>query len=204
MVSLIKTHNLGEYPKMGRMNGLLALLLTVLTVGGCVVQPDTSQVGENQSPDVAVAGGWRLELKVSVPEASADTGLAYNRLVAGEEDTATEGYDHPWDVRALLAGPVKAYFSHAGEAGYGLDSQTLWQDIRKNTLPAQWVVEVNAESGRAVTVRWTLPQGEVNCDTHGFTLEDFDGTLGQTNLCAEESLTYLGDGVVRRLVLKVS
>jgi len=186
------------------MHGVLAILLTVISVSGCVVQPEAPPSEGNQSPDVTVAGGWRVVLKVSVPEAAADTGLAYNRLVAGEEDTATEEYDQPWDVRALLAGPVKAYFSHAGDSGYGLDGQALWQDIRPNTVPAEWVVEVNAESGRAVTVRWTLPQGEVNCDTNGFTLEDFDGTLGQTNLCAEESLTYLGDGVTRRLILKVS
>jgi hypothetical protein len=203
VVLLKENPNPGETLKMRRMTGGLAILFTLLSLVGCAVPPDQSQQ-ENQSPGVTVAGGWRLVLKVSVPDSAADTGLASNRLVAGVEETATEEFDNAWDVRALLIGPVQAYFSHAGDTGYGLDSQSLWQDIRVNNVPAEWVVEVDSENGRPVTVRWTTPQGEVSCDTNHFTLEDFDGSLGLTDLCATDSLNFTGDGVTRRLILKVS
>ncbi len=190
---------------MKRVWRWIALLLVAFVAGGCGVQGGSDQSAKGgKTPTEAVAGGWRLTLKVSVPDNAADSGLAFNRLVAGGEETATNEYDNGWDIRALLTGPMQAYFSHAGEIGYETGAENLFQDIRPAVLPAEWIVEVTAESGRIVTVRWTLPEGDVNCDAHGFLLEDFDGELGSTDLCASDSLSYEGDDFPRRFVLRVS
>ncbi len=151
-------------------------------------------------------GAWQVALKVSVPDSASDGEVAYNRLVAGTGESATDGFDNALDIRALLYGdaPVQAYFAHAGDAGYDINSQQLWQDVRPLNLPLEWRIEVIAGSGRTVTFSWAPPAGGASCATNQFVLWDADGQLPLTDLCATGPLTYAGDGQTRRFVLRVS
>lgn len=175
----------------------LFIIIGLAIISGC--QGGGGSDSGNQTPS-----GWQVTLNISVPDGAADGGVAYNRLVAGSEPTATNTFDNAWDIRAFLAGPVEAYFTHEGEVGYAVGSQALWQDIREAVLPAEWEIEVVAEAGRTVTLSWTLPTAGVNCGSHQFSLWDLDGQLGETDLCTTESLTYVSDGQLRHFVLKVS
>lgn len=157
----------------------------------------------SDEPSLAQTAAWQLILDVSVQDSAADTGVAYNRLVAGSEDSATADFDNAWDVRAFLTGPIQAYFAHWGEAGYDVTSEELWQDIRLTEVPGEWIVEVLAGLGQEVTLEWTLPVGEVSCGAYQFFLEDTDGQLGVTDMCSVSSLTFNGDGLMRQFVLSV-
>lgn len=180
----------------------LLFFLAFAFVAGCSAGGGPSGGGSPKGMAPA-ADSWDLVLKVSVHDEDADGGIAYNRLVAGQDDKASEDFDTAWDVRAFLAGPVKAYFAHEGESGYDT-GPNLWQDFRSKSLPAEWAFDVVSEAGRPVTVYWKMPEGEVSCDSNRFTLEDADGRLGTTDLCSQESLIYNGDGAPRHFVLKVT
>jgi hypothetical protein len=167
------------------------------------VEPDAPITGGNTPPPSdggtipPVTGGsapptgttlfnYKLTVTVSVPDSAADGGLAYNRLVVGAVADATDG------------------FAHAGDSGYNLDSQQLWHDIRAGGLPQEWRVEVLAGTGRTVTLFWDAPAAEAGCGTYQVSLQDADGPLGQADLCAAGSMTYVGDGQLRHFVLRVS
>jgi hypothetical protein len=181
----------------------LLMGFAIVSLAGCGSGGGPS--GEGAPKGIAPAEDrWALTLEISVPEGQADGGQAVNRLVAGQEETASDDFDNAWDVRAFLAGPVKAFFTHEGESGYDAGTETLWQDIRSKDLPKEWTVEVVAEAGRPVKVTWVLPDAEVSCGANYFELQDFDGDLGLTDLCASDSLVYEGDGQPRRFVLRVS
>ena len=195
---------------MRHVLSIMATLLLLLGATACSgnslppVIPSPDDTSSDHSDPTAGTGPWQLTMRVSVPDDAADGGMAYNRLVAGSGDTATDGFDNAWDVRAFLSGPLDAYFTHSGDTGYDDTSEQLWQDIRNGVLPATWPILVMAESGRTVTMQWTLPEGDINCVSNMFILEDSDGILGQTDLCVTDSLSFDGDGLLRRFVLSVS
>lgn len=155
-------------------------------------------------PPVGSSPNWTLGLTVSVPDPAADGGVAHNNLKAGQNADATDAFDNGQDVRALLAGSVQAYFDHTADADYDPYSKQIWYDIRDLGLPQSWEVVVHAGNGVPVTLSWTLPAGEVSCATNQFILQDADGQLPQTDLCATGSLSYVGDGQARHFVLRVS
>lgn len=155
-------------------------------------------------PPGGSSANWTLLLTVTVPDPMADGGAASNHLKAGQNADATDAFDNGHDVRALLAGSVQAYFDHAADANYDRYSKQIWYDIRNPELPQSWEVVVHAGNGVPVTLSWTLPAGEVSCATNRFILQDADGQLPQTDLCATGSFTYTGDGQIRHFVLTVS
>jgi len=124
--------------------------------------------------------------------------------VAGADPAATDAFDNAWDIRALLAGSIEAYFFHGGEPGYAIGDDKLWHDFRAAELPKEWALEVLAENGREVTMTWTLPTGDVDCGGNQFILTDLDGVIPDTDLCGVSSINYLGDGILRRFVLEVN
>ena len=173
---------------------------------GGVVQPvdDTPPPDDGGTiPTETTVFNYKLTVTVSVSDPASDGGLAYNNLVVGAAPEATDEFDNAYDARAFLAGPVQAYFAHAGDSGYP-DSQQLWHDIRAGGLPQEWAVEVLADPGRTVTLFWTAPVGEAGCGTYRVSLQGADGSLGQSDLCAAGSLTYEGDGQIRHFVVRVS
>jgi hypothetical protein len=160
--------------------------------------------GSSDSATPTTGPGWSLTLTASVPDAMADGGMAYNRLKAGQDPEATDLFDNGRDVRALLYGPVEAYFDHTADSRYDDQSQQVWYDLRDMKLPEEWDVVVNAAKGTTITLNWTVPTGEVNCTENRFSLWDVDGGLGETDLCKKESLTYTADGQSRRFLLRAS
>jgi len=155
-------------------------------------------------PPPAAAPSWSLVLTAFVPDPSADSGMASNRLKAGQDSMATDLFDNGRDVRALLSGTLDVYFDHSPDAGYDGFSKKIWHDIRSPGLPKDWNVAVKAGSGVTVTMTWTLPAGEVGCATNQFVLEDSAGVIPPTNLCGNEALQFTGDGQPRYFVLRIS
>ena len=153
----------GESLLKNRLFEWLAVLLMAVVVSGCVEGGSSGEGGTGGSPAPAISG-WEVTLTLSVSDPAADGGVAYNRLVAVRNSAATDKFDSSFDIRAFLAGPLQAYFAHIGDSGYDAHSQELWQDHRSKELPQEWPIEVWAESGRIVTVTWSVPEeGEVSC-----------------------------------------
>jgi hypothetical protein len=155
-------------------------------------------------PSQKTGSNWRLSLTASIPDSAADSGIAYNRLVAGQDLDATDGFDNSFDVRALLIGSVGAYFDHTTEPIYDSQSAKIWSDVRADGLPQDWNFVVAVDSVAPVTLKWTLPTGEINCVTNKFVLTDQDGSGGATDMCATGSLAYTANGPARHFVLRVS
>ena len=179
------------------LGGVGLLLVYVVVLGG------GSRSGPAGQEPIKETREWQLSLSFSVVEAGADGGMVVNRLVAGGDPSATEGYDQSQDIRALLRGPLKAYFSHEGELGYDPGGSLLWKDMRKSVLPLEWRVGVEVEAPRPVLVSWELPEGEVSCLTHQFILEDVAGQLPSVDLCLGELLSYESNGEAKQFVLRV-
>jgi hypothetical protein len=197
LVSL-KQGVVGQKPMNRKIDYFLFIFIGLALIGGC------QGGGGSGSPTLESSYGWQVTLKISVPDGSADGGAAYNRLIAGTGKSATDAFDHGWDIHAFLAGPVQAYFVYNDDTGSSQNAELLWQDIRGDSLPEDWDIEVMADPGKEVTISWVLPMGEVSCLTHEFTLEDSDGPSGQTDMCITPSITYQGDGQIRHFVLTVS
>jgi len=165
---------------------------------------DTDDPAPGDGPLPPPKSLWELKIKVSVPDGFSDGGTASNRMVAGTDSTATDAFDNSWDIRALLAGPIRAYFFHEGESGYDTGNDQLWYDIRAVDLPQEWSIKIFAENGREVTLEWDLPRGDADCGTNQFILTDEDGLISDTDLCVNPPITYQGDGLIRSFVLRVS
>jgi len=155
-------------------------------------------------PSEKTGSDWRLNLTASVPDSAADNGIAYNRLVAGQNLDATNGFDNSYDVRALLVGSAGAYFDHTAEPIYDSQSTKIWSDVRGRELPQDWNLVVAVNGVAPVTLKWTLPTGDISCVTNKFVLTDQDGSGGTTDMCSTGSLAYTSDGQIRHFVLRVS
>ena len=100
------------------------------------------------------SAAWQLTLDVSTPDPDSDSGIATNRLTVGTDPAATDAYDNTFDTVALLRGPVQAYIAHPE---YAIEQQKLWRDLRSNTLPKEWSIEVNSPGeGNTINIKWGL------------------------------------------------
>jgi hypothetical protein len=180
-------------------------------LAGCIVGlvacqnggDDSRPQGETSLPE-KTGTSWIVTLTASIPDPAADNGVAYNRLVAGQDENATDGFDNGFDLRALLTESLEAYFDHTGDMNYDPQSMQIWNDVRAMGLPQDWNIVVKAGRGAAVTLKWILPSGNVDCATNQFILVDSDGAGAQTDMCSTGSLAYTGDGQMRHFVLRVS
>src|SRR3989304_683679 len=115
-----------------------------------------------------VTASWQLPLDISTPDPNSDTGTATNRLTIGTDPTATDAYDNKFDTIALLKGPIQAYIPHPE---YASEQQKLWRDIRTDSLPKEWTIEVNSTGeGNSINITWAT-NAPANID---FTLTDQD------------------------------
>lgn len=106
------------------------------------------------SPGALLAASWHAELWVKA-------GNGANRLVIGQKESATEGYDPQWEVEAFLpkkeggaqAGDVEAYFPHPE---WGRVHVNYWQDIRSPATgePAWSLTVTTALPDLPVEIRW--------------------------------------------------
>src|SRR3990172_3122041 len=132
---------------------LSAIILTGLLISGGAVTESSA---------------WQLTLDISTPDPNSDTGTATNKLTLGTDPTATDAYDNKFDTIALLRGPIHAYIAHHE---YATEHQRLWRDIRTDTLPKEWTIEVNSlGEGNTINIKWGINAPD-NID---FTLTDKD------------------------------
>ena len=97
---------------------------------------------------------WQVNIEVSTPEPSSDTGVALNKLSIGTNTTATDGYDNQIDIIALLGGPIQAYFPHTE---YSISQQKLWRDYRKDSLPKEWEIELtSSKADSPIKIIWKI------------------------------------------------
>ena len=97
---------------------------------------------------------WQVNIEVSTPDPNSDTGIASNKLYIGTDVAATAGYDNQLDTVALLRGPVQAYLSHPE---YPSGQQKLWRDVRSDSLPQDWEIEVQSSgANNTINFNWKI------------------------------------------------
>ena len=141
---------------------------------------------------------WQVNIEVSTPDLTADTGLATNKLYIGTDGAATEGYDNKLDTIAFLDGPIQAYLSHPE---YQLNQQKLWRDVRSDSLPQNWEIEVQSSgANNTINLNWKI-EAPNNLD---FSLMDKDS--GQNiDITSSSKYSYNNTSTTpKRFLLKVS
>jgi hypothetical protein len=104
-------------------------------------------------PAFIYASDWELTLDVSIPYTGAEGEVAKNRLIAGINQTATDGPDNIWDTPGFFTDILRAYFLHSDFPG---SRQYLWRDIRADHLPQEWELLVQpSQAGVSVTLGWS-------------------------------------------------
>jgi hypothetical protein len=148
---------------------------------------------------VAWSADFEIEVRVSVPDAAADHGMATNRLVAGGRTGATEGFDTLFDVPALFYDEtLKAAFPHPE---LPQERQSLWKDIRTDQLPLSWAFEVSSNRDqRPVTLQWVSTVGAVGCEGVHFNLTD-EGNGQVIDMGVATNYTYMNDSQRKRRFL---
>lgn len=141
---------------------------------------------------------WQINLDVSTPDINSDTGTATNRLTAGTDQTATDTYDNKFDTVALLKGPIQAYLAHPE---YATEQQKLWRDLRSDTHPKEWTIEINSPGdGNTINIKW-----EINApDNLNFTLVDQDNNQ-EIGMRTSSEYSYNSiSNVQKKFLLRVS
>ncbi len=147
---------------------------------------------------VHASAAWQLTFDVSTPDPNSDTGTATNRLTIGTDQTATDAYDNKFDTVALLRGPIEAYVVHPESPA---EQRKLWRDLRSNTLPQEWAIEVNSPGGgSAINVQWGIDAP----DHLNFTLIDQDNNQ-EIGIRSSSVYSYNStSNTPRRFLLRVS
>lgn len=120
--------------------------------------------------------GWEANIVVTVQNAE-------NKLSFGQKADATDGIDGRYDVPAMLSGDIEAYFLCEGES--------LWRDIRGNSMRNIWDMRIESPlTEKTIVLRWKpdiLPEGvEINL---------IDASSGKAiDLKAETSYSYTNTG----------
>ena len=141
---------------------------------------------------------WQVNIEVSTPDPNSDTGIASNKLYIGTDVAATAGYDNQLDTVALLRGPVQAYLSHPE---YPSGQQKLWRDVRSDSLPQDWEIEVQSSgANNTINLNWKI-EAPNNLD---FSLMDKDS--GQNiDITSSSKYSYSNTSTTPKMfLLKVS
>ena len=129
-----------------------------------------------------------INLTVAVPSQAAEGGMAQNRLRLGVETGATDGFDTPWDaVAAFPSDVLTAVIQHPS---YPSGRHSLWWDVRGETFPQVWDIEVTSDQADAsISLSWTPPSTvAAECAKVTWTLKD--ALTGQTYDLASSPSTY--------------
>jgi len=155
---------------------------------------------------------WQLPIEVATYTDKGDK--VYNKLVAGMESGATDGFDNLWDTQALLTSPdpedqpmLRAYFIPAislpldggGSKGGGVD-QYLWKDtrgaVKGNTT---WNITIDSvPPGKMVVLSWDTPDGMLKAGER-LALKDNDsvdagGQPVLTDVTQASNYVFVSDG----------
>ena len=128
------------------------------------------------------AADWEVALSVSSGNA------AYNRLILGADNTATDGHDNIWDTYALLGGTVQAYFPHPE---WGLAQQEFHRDIRAHSPGStiEWSMTVNSSLTNAdFTISWRVSSIPENNPV--VLIDDFTGQQIDMRSASSYNFTY--------------
>jgi hypothetical protein len=149
---------------------------------------------------------WQFSIEVS---AYNDNGVkVYNRLVAGTESGATDGFDNLWDTPALINSTdpeneplLRAYFtpslvSHSQGSGFN----ALWKDIRGPVKgKTTWDITVDSvPEGKNVVVAWNMPQGMLKAGDRLVLMDNdkvgADDHPVQTDVTQASNYVFISDG----------
>lgn len=134
----------------------------------------------NFPPAYAAETDWTVHIKVSAPDSRGADGTAWNHLIAGVQDGATDGFDSAWDTLSLAGvyDPVQSMFTHGilpedknndgvidnwvcnhPESGYASDQCSLWRDMRAFGADKVWpFVVLSPLKGGDVTLEWAFDE----------------------------------------------
>ncbi len=129
--------------------------------------------------------GWEASITVKVLNAE-------NKLSFGQRPDATDGYDGPYDVPAMLSGDIKAYFQ---------DSETkYWRDIKAitNSENKTWDLWIGSSlNGEMVKIQWAAELLPIN------TILIDNDTGAVIDMKTEESYSYQNNGQ-RQFMIEVA
>ena len=143
-----------------------------------------------------------LSLTVAVPSQDAEGGVAQNRLRFGIETRATDGFDPSWDVGVAFPSPVLT--AEIRRPGTPSGEPSLWWDVRSETFPQEWAVEVTSDQPDVpVTLTWMAPPTVAGqCGQVSWTMRDM--LTNQPIDMAASAVTYRYAnqvGTVRRFLV---
>lgn len=129
-----------------------------------------------------------VDLTVSVPSQAAEGGMAQNHLRLGLESGATDRFDTPWD--AVAAFPSDVLTAAIRHLNYPAGRQSLWWDVRGETFPQVWDIEVTSDQADvSISLSWRPPSTvAAQCAEVAWTLQD--ALTGQTHDLATSPTTY--------------
>ncbi len=140
---------------------------------------------------------WEIEFKVS-------RGNAYNRLIIGVAEDATNCHDKIYEMRALLEDTtpgIRAYFYHPE---WGTESPYFWRDIRSAEFPQIWLLTIEARPQSEIFVQWDLKTFKQNqCKPLRIKLRDLY-TGEEINILNEIAYSFYMDGSGKRVVEIIS
>ncbi len=140
-------------------------------------------------PAIVYAVDWDLTLNVSIPYTGAEGEVAKNKLIAGINQTATDGPDNIWDTPGLFTDILKAYFLHSDFPG---SRQHLWRDIRADHLPQEWEILVQpSQAGASVTLSWSAETLSSLPSNIRIRLVDLDGGSQEQDMRSASIYTYV-------------
>ena len=106
------------------------------------------------------AADWQLNMKVTVPHAMGERGLATQKIALGQQLTAGNEYDNVWDTVSYGSAGLSAY---SYRPDLPVNQQLLVRDFRGDALPQQWELLIGSDqNGQPMTIEWsplTLPTG---------------------------------------------
>ena len=115
-----------------------------------------------------------------------------NKLILGQAENATDGFESGYDVRATLSGNFQAYFYHPE---WGMDTAYFWNDVRDAALPKEWVFYVNSSYiNKETVIRWNFKNVPDSLKLH-FVDTDSDVVV---DMKENNSYSYLSTSVSAR------
>lgn len=93
----------------------------------------------------AISASW--EVKVTAKTSSG----ARNKVSFGQQGDATDVYDPRYDVPAMPAGPISAYFPHSD---WAFSADQYWRDVQGSGLSKSWDLNVDSSKAGTITLTW--------------------------------------------------
>lgn len=126
--------------------------------------------------------GWKVPITVTSGSVTANAAI-------GMESGASSGYDAGRDVPTLDdASTIVAFFSHPewGVTVAGSSLANFYQEIKGESYPAEWAMDVETTLTSSHTVTWTLPENL----TKGLSLYLYPPSGARVDMLTTNSYTF--------------